>query len=167
MVSPSGNVLWTRDPDVILQLQTHHSDFVEPTDMFVMLDIYGPTITASGGDEQFTYRKIASSFVNENTHNIVWTETVSQAKSMLRHRDYKGGVAPDVASNPNRFALHFPSKAFFNRPETWHNVLTKPPRHRLSYPEAISVDFKRNNTISITPRPVLNMLILFSCMCVR
>jgi cytochrome P450 len=156
-VSPAGNVLWTCDPDVVLQLNTRHGDFIKPTDMLGMLNIYGPTITASEGEEHRKYRKIASPSLNENTHHTVWNEAISQAQSMLEHWNRNGGVVQDTNHDANRFALHVLSKAFFNRPMTWDDAgLAKHPGYKLSYPEAISAVFKYNNTLFMTPRPVLS-----------
>ncbi|PVI08601.1 cytochrome P450 [Periconia macrospinosa] len=159
IVSPAGNVMWTCDPDVILQLTARHNDFVKPTEMLGMLNIYGPTITAAEGDEHRRYRKIAAPFLNEDTHQTVWTETISQAQSMLEHWNCnKGvGVVPDVNVDANRFALHVLSKAFFNRPMAWDDKTVIPPGHKLSYSKAISTVFKNYSTLFMIPKPVLKI----------
>lgn len=156
IVSAGGNVLWTCDPQVIMQLSNRHGDFVKPTDMLAMLNLYGPTITASEGAEHRKYRKIASPSFNENTHQTVWREAIRQAALMLDFWKRNGCHVADMNANANRYALHVLSKAFFDKEMAWDATLEKPPGHELAYPEAINAVFKYNNTLFMTPQPVLS-----------
>lgn len=51
VVSPGGNILWSCDPDTILQFSKRNHDFVKPVEMMGMLNMYGPTVTATEGEE--------------------------------------------------------------------------------------------------------------------
>lgn len=156
IVSAGGNVLWTCDPEVITQLNSRHGDFIKPVDMLGMLNIYGPTITASEGEEHRKYRKIASPSFNENTHQTVWNESIRQAGLMLDFWKHDRGHVADINLQTSRYALHVLSKAFFDKAMEWTTEVNKSHGHGLSYPEAISAVFKYNNTLFMTPRPVLS-----------
>ncbi|KAF1948751.1 cytochrome P450 [Byssothecium circinans] len=157
IASAGGNVLWTCDPEVILQLSHRHDDFIKPTNMLGMLNIYGPTITASEGDEHRRYRSIASPSFNENTHLTVWREAIRQAKLMLETWDHAAGHVSNLNLHANQYALHVLSKALFNKDMEWEVALEKPRGHELTYPEAISAVFKYNNTLFMTPQTILNI----------
>jgi hypothetical protein len=139
VVSAGGNVLWTCDPDVITQISNRKSDFTKPTDTLGMLNLYGPTITAS----------------EEEEHRI-WQESVRQAGLMLDFWNRDGGRVADMNADANRYALHVLSKAFFGKTMTWEFDAEKSHGHHLSYPEAIGAVFKYNNTIFTTLWPLLS-----------
>ncbi|KAF2704108.1 cytochrome P450 [Pleomassaria siparia CBS 279.74] len=140
-----------------MQLSHRHDDFIKPIDMLGMLNIYGPTITASKGDEHRKYRSIASPSFNENTHRTVWREAIRQAELMLEVWNHNTGHVSNLNVHANRYALHVLSKALFNREMAWDLAPEKPPGHQLTYPEAISAVFKYNNTLFMTPRALLNI----------
>ncbi|KAF2109771.1 cytochrome P450 [Lophiotrema nucula] len=156
VASPGGNVLWTCEPEIIMQLSNRHADFTKPVDMLGILNLYGPTITASEGEEHRKYRKIASPSFNETTHRTVWREAIHQAESMLEAWNRDGGLVSDLNLNANRFTLHVLSKALFNKEMPWDTNAVKAHGHELTYAEAIGAAFKYNHTLFMTPRAVLN-----------
>ncbi|KAF2183918.1 cytochrome P450 [Zopfia rhizophila CBS 207.26] len=156
IVSPSGNALWTCNPELIIQTCTRYKDFIKPIDMLAMLNIYGPTITASEGEENRVYRKVAAPSFNETTHRTVWTESLDQADMMLEFWEQNGGKVDQLNHDSNRFALHVLSKVFFNREMKWLGQEKIPEGHELTYNAAISSVFKYNDTLFMTPKPILN-----------
>ncbi|MCJ1344328.1 hypothetical protein MMC31_002531 [Peltigera leucophlebia] len=66
VVSPTQNVLYICDPNVITQLFRGNT-FGKPTGLLKMLNIFGPTLTGTDGDEARQYRKITAPFFNEQT----------------------------------------------------------------------------------------------------
>jgi cytochrome P450 len=158
IVSAGGNVLWTCDPEVIMQLSNRHGDFIKPVDMLGMLNIYGPTITASEGEEYRKYRKIASPSFNESTHITVWREAIRQAELMLQFWTHSAGHVPDMNKHASKYTLHVLSKSIFDKEMAWDTGVEKPQGHGLTYSEAINAVFKYNDTLFMTPRPLLSKI---------
>ncbi|KAB8291058.1 hypothetical protein EYC80_009747 [Monilinia laxa] len=141
IVSAGGNILWTCDPEVIMQVSTRRNDFVKPTEMLDMLNIYGPTITAAEGGRS----------------TAVWTGAIEQTEMMMQKWLDNSGSISNLNSDAAKLALHVISKVFFGKTITWTKDDPKPsPGHTLSYERAISTVFEYNSTIFLTPRPILN-----------
>ncbi|KAF2462884.1 cytochrome P450 [Lindgomyces ingoldianus] len=155
VASSGGNVLWTCDPDVIMQVSSRHKDFVKPIGMLGMLNIYGPTITASEGEEHRTYRRIAAPSFNEETHRTVWEESLKQGEMMLQVWSENSGSVKDLNSYASLFALHVLSKAFFQKQMTWDEDHQLPSGHTLPYADAVSSVFKYAQTLFMMPRRLL------------
>jgi cytochrome P450 len=155
IVSPGGNVLWTCDADVIMQLSTRPLDFKKPVDILGMLNIYGPTITAAEGPEHRVYRKIAAPSFGEATHWIVWSEALRQSQRMLEHWGGDGGEVGDVSVDARKLALHVLSKALFGKEMRWEGGEVVPAGQSMSYSEAIGGVFKHCQTLFMIPHAVL------------
>ncbi|TGO34263.1 hypothetical protein BHYA_0205g00150 [Botrytis hyacinthi] len=156
MVSAGGNILWTCDPEVIMQVSTRRNDFVKPTEMLDMLNIYGPTITAAEGEEHRIFKKVASPSFNDKNFQAVWTGAIEQTE-MMTQKWLDDSSISDLNSDAAKLALNVISKVFFGKTITWTEDDTKPsPGHTLTYERAISTVFEYNSTIFLTPRPILN-----------
>ncbi len=70
IVSDGENILWTCDPDSILQFSKRYHEFIKPVKMMGILNMYGPTITATEGEKSRTYRKTAIPSFNNRTHGF-------------------------------------------------------------------------------------------------
>lgn len=159
VVSTGGNILWTCDSEVIVQVTERRHDFVKPLDMLGMLNMYGPTVTASEGEENRTYRKVAAPLFNEKNHQLVWDEAISQASAMLRTWSHNEGEIVDLNHDAARLALHVISRVFFNNEIQWTDQAQAPPAgHALTYSFAISSVFKYNSTLFLTPPVLLSKL---------
>lgn len=157
-VSPGGNVLWTCNPELITHVFSRHKDFLKPTEMLALLNIYGPTITASEGPENQMYRKVAAPSFGENTHRLVWDVSLVQAGLMLEIWGKEEGYVPSIDVFSNRFALHVLSAVFFDKTMVWsgEDNDNPPPGHALTYTDAISTAFKSNETLFMTPPLILS-----------
>jgi hypothetical protein len=157
VVSASGNILWTCDPEVTMQIMGRRDDFVKPLDMLGMLNLYGPTITASEGEEHRAYRRVASPSFNNHTHQLVWEEAIVQSRMMIDSWNRNNGQIPHLSKDGANLALHILSRVFFNNKMLWtDDTKTPPPGHTLTYNEAISSVFKYNSTLFMTPRPIIS-----------
>ena len=143
VVSAGGNVLWTCDPNTILQFSRRSHDFVKPVEMMGILNIYGPTITATEGEESRTYRKVAGPSFNARTHDLVWTESLGQTSTMLEQ--WSGLKTPIMQLNEDvaSLTLKVISYVCFDRQMASSEATTGPQvglpaGHSMSYREAIS-----------------------------
>ena len=133
--------MWTCDPEANVQFSRRHHDFVKPVEMLDMLNMYGPNITATEGEESRRYRKIAGPAFNDRTHGFVWTESRGQAAALLNRWS---GNAPimNLKEDLAKLTLHVISFVCFDRHMHWgEDSGEKTPSnqsHKMGYSEAIS-----------------------------
>ena len=160
VVSPGGNILWTSDPEAIDQITKLHRDFVKPVEMMGMLNMYGPTITATEGEETRLYRRIAAPSFNDRTHGSAWKESLSQTADLLSSWNSLRGQMMQVNEDFAKLTLHVISYVCFDRQIVWSEDTEKPdiaPKgHKMSYAEAISSLVASTGTLFITPHPLLS-----------
>ncbi|KAI9650798.1 hypothetical protein NHQ30_000829 [Ciborinia camelliae] len=156
IVSAGGNILWTCDPEVIMQVSTRRKDFVKPTEMLNILNVYGPTITAAEGEEHRVFKKVASPSFNDKNFQSVWTSAIEQTEMMTEEWLDNGGSVSNLNGDAAKLALHVISEVFFGKTMMWTDDTKPGPGHTLTYGRAISAVFKYNNTIFLTPRPILS-----------
>ena len=160
MVSPGGNVLWTCDPEAILQFSRRHHDFVKPVEMLGMLNMYGPTITGTEGEESRVYRKIAGPSFNDRTHGSVWTQGLEQTAKMLDKWNSLGAGVMHLDRDLAELTLHTISYVCFDRqmngvhPKEHQNVSTK--AHKMSYQEAVGSMLANIPILFTVPFPVIS-----------
>ena len=161
LVSPAGNILWTCDPEVVLQVCHRRHDFVKPVEMMGMLNMYGPTVTATEGEENRVYRKITAPSFNEQTHCAVWIESLEQSEAMLKTWKLNRGYVSHLSDDMARLTLHVISLVCFDRKLQWLDDQSRqgklPSGHTLSYRESIGAMLENNSTLFVTPPPVLSM----------
>lgn len=160
MVSAGGNILWTCDPEAILQFSKRNHDFVKPVEMMGMLNMYGPTVTATEGEESRRYRKIAAPSFNDRTHGSTWTESVGQTVALLKRWDSVQAPIMQLNEDVARLTLQVISYVCFDRRIGWTEAVgshdNTPEGHHMSYREAISSMVDNIPTLFIVPPPVLS-----------
>ncbi|KAL8836470.1 MAG: hypothetical protein Q9170_002903 [Blastenia crenularia] len=161
VVSPGGNVLWTCDPESINQFSKRSHDFVKPVEMMGMLNLYGPTITATEGEESRTYRKIAAPSFNDRTHGAAWAESLKRSLTMIK--GWRETNAPVAQPNEHiaRLTLQVISFVCFDRPldaPSASPIDIQPSKSdKMTYSEAISSMVANIPTLFIIPPPVLKL----------
>ena len=160
MVSAGGNILWTCDPEAILQFSKRNYDFVKPVEMMGMLNMYGPTVTATEGDESRTYRKIAGPSFNDRTHGTAWVESLGQASALVKRWNSTQSLIMQLNEDLARLTLQVISFVCFDRQIGWEEAIgsqeTPPEGHRMTYREAISSIVDNIPNLFIVPPPVLS-----------
>lgn len=162
LVAPSGNVLYTCDPDIISQVTARRRDFPKPMSLLKMLNIYGPTLSGSEGEEARLYKKITGPSFNEKTHHQVWTESLSQTRDMLVSLTRASKPLKSLSDDMAKLALHVISKVFFDKTMTWtnegHSKESLPNRRILTYQQSINAAIENNSILFLTPKFVLGKI---------
>ncbi|KAI9845422.1 MAG: hypothetical protein M1837_004900 [Sclerophora amabilis] len=83
IATPREIFMYIGDPDAINEIFARRADFLRPTQLYKMLDVYGPSVSTAGASDWPRQRKIVAAPFNENTNKLVWSESLSQAKDML------------------------------------------------------------------------------------
>ena len=82
-VSPSRNMLYTADADVIGQMTSRRNDFPKALEVYDSLRLYGNNVVTSEGQMWRNHRKIISPQFSENNNHLVWAETLEQCQAMV------------------------------------------------------------------------------------
>lgn len=162
VVSPGGNVLWTCDPESIQQFSKRSHDFVKPVEMMGMLNLYGPTITATEGEESRMYRKTAAPSFNDRTHGSAWTESLKRSLSMLQGWKEMNSPIEQLNEHVARLTLQVISFVCFDRPVDLPSATgletNQSKSHKMTYSQAISSMVANIPTLFIIPLAALSKL---------
>lgn len=156
VVSPTRNVLYTCDPNVITQL-VRGNTFEKPTELLEILNIFGPTLTGANGEEARQYRKITAPFFNEETLRQVWVNSVNSIETTLKllvkseRVGHFRGLRPVLAWMALRIlnVVGFEGKRNFLAKSTFSDEVL--PGHALSYSEAMHSLLDHFGVIYFTP----------------
>ena len=159
-VSPGGNVLFTCDPDVSSHF-LRGSVYGKPTKIMRMLNIFGPTITASENLEAKLSRKITSPFFTNQTHSQVWVESVKCSERLCE--TYLQRVLQDVRTILARATLHVLNAVCFekedkNLVQELQSEESTPRTYEISYPRAIHTLLAHFRVVYLIPSFVLSVI---------
>ncbi|KAI4264426.1 MAG: hypothetical protein L6R42_000462 [Xanthoria sp. 1 TBL-2021] len=157
-VSPTINIFYTCDAEVITQLLKGKS-FTKPAELLQILNIFGPTMTGSDGEETRLYRRTTAPFFNKRTFQRVWTESVGSVDDLLTEKFGFGDSAiTDLRPILARLTLHILNRIAFEKEETLREELKVPTKaciHDLGYFEAMSSVLDNFAAIFVTPCLIL------------
>ncbi len=156
IVTPSGNILITCDPEAAGQLFRNKS-LGKPAELMGILNVFGPTITGTDGQEARLYRKITSPFFNEETMYRVWEKSVSSAEALLHViQGHNEELRPVLA----RMTLHLLNAVCFGCEQDCLDELQLrghiPSGCKLSCSEAMAAMLEHLPTVFFTPSIVLS-----------
>ncbi|TGO15133.1 hypothetical protein BTUL_0044g00720 [Botrytis tulipae] len=83
LVTPCDIYVYVADPDAIHEIFTRRGDFLRPSKMYTLLEVYGPCISTANWTNWPRHRKVLAAPFNENIMKFVWQESLTQAKEML------------------------------------------------------------------------------------
>ena len=109
------NIVYTCDPEVTNQL-LHDRHFEKPTELLQILNIFGPTITGTSGDETRLYRRVSAPFFNKSTFRRVWTTSVASTDQMMNLIHGSSGLqVANLRQSLARLTLHILHKVAFEK----------------------------------------------------
>lgn len=149
------------DAEAVTQITTRRNDFPKPLEMYGALDIYGKNLVSTEGSDWRMHRKLTAPSFGEKNNQLVFTESLHHAKSLLglwTGPEGRGNqTVQDPAAAVMSFALFVISSAGFDVRVKWpHEEKSrassvesegsksmllgsdKPAGHTMSYREAIS-----------------------------
>lgn len=104
LVSPVAVYLHFSDPDTIHEIFSRRRDFIRPYKELSecalgilitrkcpdvlrseLLEVYGPCISTAGWDDWPRHRKVLAAPFNESIMRFVWSESIGQARAMIRY----------------------------------------------------------------------------------
>ena len=161
IASPTRLSAFVADAEAVTQITTRRNDFPKPLEMYGALDIYGKNLVSTEGSDWRMHRKLTAPSFGEKNNELVFTESLHHAKSLLRLWTGPEGQGNETVQDPAvatmSFALFVISSAGFDVRVKWpheeksrassvesdesKSMLVgsdKPVGHEMSYREAIS-----------------------------
>lgn len=125
IVSPSQIFMSCSNAEANVQLTTRKRDFVKPVELYAIVDIYGPSILTTEGEEWKRHRKVVAPAFSEKSNSLVWKESLRQGLEMakvwskLEGNNSRVMKVEDTAPYTATLALHVISAAGFGVRQLW------------------------------------------------
>jgi cytochrome P450 len=113
------------NPEANVQLTTRRKDFVKPVELYAIVDIFGPSLLTTEGDDWKRHRKIVAPAFSEKSNSLVWKESLRQGLAMVDvWSKLEGNTSgtmkvQDTAPYTATMALHVISAAGFGVRQLW------------------------------------------------
>jgi len=125
IVSPGQIFMSCSNAEANVQLTTRRRDFVKPVELYAIVDIFGPSILTTEGEEWKRHRKIVAPAFSEKSNSLVWRESLRQGLEMVEvWSKLEGNTSgtmkvDDTAPYTANMALHVISAAGFGVEQLW------------------------------------------------
>ena len=154
--SPSGNMLWTSDPEVINQVAGQGTKFVKPVEHFGFFDIYGPNMQTSVGDDWRSHRKIVAPAIGPHSNAAMWQAALHESKKLINLLTTDGLVVTHMKDHMSEISLHCITKCFFEKELEFETIGLFPtpvlPPGRLGIVEAMFTTIDKLGIIDAIPK---------------
>ncbi|PQE02867.1 cytochrome P450 protein [Rutstroemia sp. NJR-2017a BBW] len=114
LVTPGKNWLQLCNAETLADIFSRKAEFTRPTEMLEMLNVFGPNLGTTEGQQWQRHRKITAVCFNEHNNELVWSESIRQASGMLEYWTSKDSINT-VADDTRTFSLHVMSGAGFGK----------------------------------------------------
>lgn len=167
------------------QITTRRTDFPKPLQMYRALDIYGKNLVSTEGADWRMHRKLAAPSFGEKNNELVFTESLHHAKSLIGLWTGVDGRGNQTVAEPSSgamtFALYVISSAGFDVRVVWPHEeglpaaerksegksmfvgSEVPPGHQMNYRQALSELLHNIMLTLIIPPRFLCKLLTTSC----
>lgn len=139
--SPAGIELMINDPEAVVEISAQHKAWLKPQPVYLVFDIYGPTVLSVNGEEWQRHRRITNPTFRESNNNLVWTESLKQARQMLDARinqHQSKATVDEFRKDSVLIALHVLSAAGFGHSYDFSGGLRQVPEgHKQSFSDAL------------------------------
>lgn len=175
-VSPRSPIIWLANAEAIHQVTSRREAFPKPLATYRAIDLFGRNVVTTEGAEWKMHRKITSPSFNEKNNALVFAESISQTRGMLRKwmgSDFKGNMTvEEVPLDTTRVTLHIISLVGFGVRLLWpgeeprkdqsisdaaYSSHTPPPGHTVSFEESLRVILEQLHFLVLIPTILLSM----------
>jgi cytochrome P450 len=136
VASPSIIHCFVADAEAMTQITTRRNDFPKPLEMYRALDIFGKNVVTTEGADWRMHRKLAAPSFGEKNNELVFTESLHHAKSLLGLWAGLDGRGNQIVAEPSlgamNFALYVISSAGFDVRVVWPHEEGNPGIERKS-----------------------------------
>ena len=163
VAAPSRINAFVADAEAITQITTRRNDFPKPLEMYTGLDIYGKNLVTTEGADWRMHRKLVAPSFGEKNNELVFTESLHHAQSLLglwTGSDGRGNLTvTDPSLGAMVFALYVISSAGFDVRVMWPHEEGNPARERKSESKSMFVGSKTPEGHTMNYREALSELL--------
>lgn len=137
-VNPGFIELVVGDAVAADQVFTRRKDFPKPARAYRPLEVFGPSVLTTNGDDWQRHRKLTAPCFNERTSNVVWDIATKQAQVMAKsYLSAADGIANSLQRDLRRLALHVLMGVGFGVEAKTDSKEEIEPGYVMSFPEAL------------------------------
>ncbi|KAL2038881.1 hypothetical protein N7G274_008403 [Stereocaulon virgatum] len=137
VVTPGRNWLYLCNAEALLDVFQRRAEFPRPLELFEMVNVFGPNLSTTDGQQWQRHRKVTASCFNEQNNDLVWAESVRQARGMLNYWVLQKSIR-STADDTRTLSLHVLSSAGFGKSYPFQGHLEASPTNvATSYKESL------------------------------
>ncbi|KAK5045471.1 hypothetical protein LTR84_009335 [Exophiala bonariae] len=158
IVTPRNIWISIADPDAISEIYKRRTDFIRPSELYTLLDIYGPCISTASWTDWPRHRKVLAAPFNESAMTFVWTESVKQATQMLGTWQAKDGSIMDYSKDTRMLSLNVLAATGFKRSYNFASSdAVDSQTGTASYRDALQIVLDNILTVMLVPPRLLSL----------
>ncbi|KAF1959739.1 cytochrome P450 monooxygenase-like protein [Byssothecium circinans] len=115
VVHPGGIQLCVSSPEAIYDILQRRTDFRRNMEEFGVLNVYGKNLSTTDDQEWQRHRKMTAVTFTEKNNELVWQQSLSQAKGMLEHWTHSTEPIRSTHKDSKIFTLNVLAAALFNK----------------------------------------------------
>ncbi|PLB54882.1 cytochrome P450 [Aspergillus steynii IBT 23096] len=116
LVTPVDIYVHVADANTVHDIFDRRSDFLRPSKMYKLLEVYGPCISTASWKDWPRHRKVLATPFNESIMTFVWDESVKQTRQMLSTwTDASSPAIESVARDTRTLSLNVLAATGFRR----------------------------------------------------
>ncbi|KAF2996418.1 hypothetical protein E8E13_002681 [Curvularia kusanoi] len=129
------------DAEAVTQITARRNDFPKPLEMYGALDIYGKNLVSTEGSDWRMHRKLTAPSFGEKNNELVFTESLHHAKSLLGLWTGPEGQGNETVQDPAIATMSF---ALFVISSAGFDVRVKWPHEEKSRAASVESDEKKS-----------------------
>jgi cytochrome P450 len=141
IVTPAENQVYIADASAAEDIFIRRKDFLKLPVIYTALEVFGRHLVSADGETWQRHRKITTPPFNERNSDLVWTESLRQAREMLQvwvSKSDEGTIG--TAEDTSLLALNVLASAGFGTSYSFDSELKAPVEgHRMSYRDALRI----------------------------
>ncbi|EXJ74386.1 uncharacterized protein A1O5_02682 [Cladophialophora psammophila CBS 110553] len=159
LVTAGSNELSLMDPELASEVLKRIKDFPNTDIGGVILNIFGPSLITSDGENWARQRRLIAPNINEKISGLVFGESCRQAREMLAsYMDDLRGVTDDTMRGMKQIAINVLGTAGFGISQPWKEEKSSRPKgYRMTYMEATKTVVESIIEAAVMPAKLLTL----------
>ncbi|OAP63844.1 hypothetical protein AYL99_03071 [Fonsecaea erecta] len=159
LVTAGSNELSLMDPELATEVLKRIKDFPNTDIAGVILNIFGPSLITTNGENWARQRRLIAPNINEKISGLVFGESCRQAREMLdSYMHDLRGVTDDTMRGMKRVAINVLGAAGFGISQPWKEETSSRPRgYRTTYMEATKAVVENVIEAAVLPAKLLTL----------